>query len=141
MLASVVGAYYYLRIVKIMFFDEPSAAFLPVDRGDGVVMAVSALFVLLFVLAGAAGRCGARAARALHAPEPSEPNDGRRQALPPGCTPRRLDEVDSTNREAMRRVQAGERGPLWIMARRQTAGRGRSGRHGPRSPAISTPAS
>ena len=25
-LASVVGAYYYLRIVKIMYFDEPAAA-------------------------------------------------------------------------------------------------------------------
>lgn len=39
-----------------------------------------------------------------------------------------LDEVDSTNSEAMRRVQAGERGPLWILAHRQLAGRGRSGR-------------
>lgn len=42
--------------------------------------------------------------------------------------PLQLDEVDSTNSEAMRRVLAGERGPLWILARRQTAGRGRSGR-------------
>jgi BirA family biotin operon repressor/biotin-[acetyl-CoA-carboxylase] ligase len=39
-----------------------------------------------------------------------------------------LDEVGSTNREALARAQAGEAGPLWIMARRQTAGRGRSGR-------------
>lgn len=39
-----------------------------------------------------------------------------------------LDEVDSTNTEAMRRAAAGERGPLWITARRQTAGRGRAGR-------------
>ena len=39
-----------------------------------------------------------------------------------------LDEVDSTNAEAMRRAAAGERGPLWITARRQTAGRGRGGR-------------
>lgn len=38
------------------------------------------------------------------------------------------DEIDSTNSEAMRRVAAGERGPLWILAHRQTAGRGRSGR-------------
>ena len=28
--ASVVGAYYYLRIVKIMYFDEPEGAFEPV---------------------------------------------------------------------------------------------------------------
>lgn len=40
----------------------------------------------------------------------------------------RLEAVDSTNAEAMRRAQAGERGPLWIMADTQTAGRGRSGR-------------
>jgi BirA family biotin operon repressor/biotin-[acetyl-CoA-carboxylase] ligase len=39
-----------------------------------------------------------------------------------------LEEVDSTNAEARRRAEAGERGPLWITARRQTAGRGRRGR-------------
>lgn len=39
-----------------------------------------------------------------------------------------LDQVGSTNREAFQRAEAGEVGPLWIMARRQTAGRGRSGR-------------
>jgi BirA family biotin operon repressor/biotin-[acetyl-CoA-carboxylase] ligase len=39
-----------------------------------------------------------------------------------------LDETDSTNDEARRRAAAGEPGPLWIMARRQTAARGRRGR-------------
>ncbi len=39
-----------------------------------------------------------------------------------------LDETDSTNAEARRRAEAGETGPLWITARRQTAGRGRRGR-------------
>lgn len=39
-----------------------------------------------------------------------------------------LEEVGSTNREAFARAEAGETGPLWIVARRQTAGRGRSGR-------------
>ena len=39
-----------------------------------------------------------------------------------------LDEVDSTNEEARRRTTAGEKGPLWIIARRQSAGRGRRGR-------------
>ena len=39
-----------------------------------------------------------------------------------------LDEIDSTNTEAMRRIAAGERGPLWITAKVQTAGKGRSGR-------------
>ena len=40
----------------------------------------------------------------------------------------RLDEIDSTNAEAMRLAGSGERGPLWIIADRQTAARGRSGR-------------
>ena len=39
-----------------------------------------------------------------------------------------LEETGSTNTEAFRRAAAGEAGPLWIMARRQTQGRGRSGR-------------
>jgi BirA family biotin operon repressor/biotin-[acetyl-CoA-carboxylase] ligase len=39
-----------------------------------------------------------------------------------------FDEIDSTNAEALRRMRAGERGPLWITAERQTAGRGRRGR-------------
>lgn len=39
-----------------------------------------------------------------------------------------LDEVDSTNAEARRRADAGETGPVWVMAHRQTAGRGRRGR-------------
>ncbi|MFC5374664.1 biotin--[acetyl-CoA-carboxylase] ligase [Brevundimonas faecalis] len=39
-----------------------------------------------------------------------------------------LEETDSTNAEARRRAEAGEVGPLWITARRQTAGRGRRGR-------------
>jgi BirA family transcriptional regulator, biotin operon repressor / biotin---[acetyl-CoA-carboxylase] ligase len=39
-----------------------------------------------------------------------------------------LDEVGSTNGEALARAAAGEAGPLWVVARRQTVGRGRSGR-------------
>ena len=38
------------------------------------------------------------------------------------------DTLDSTNAEALRRAAAGEAGPLWILARRQTAARGRRGR-------------
>jgi BirA family biotin operon repressor/biotin-[acetyl-CoA-carboxylase] ligase len=40
----------------------------------------------------------------------------------------RLATVDSTNAEALRRARAGERGPLWVVAASQTAGRGRRGR-------------
>lgn len=39
-----------------------------------------------------------------------------------------LDETDSTNAEARRRADAGETGPVWIVAQRQSAGRGRRGR-------------
>lgn len=39
-----------------------------------------------------------------------------------------FDELDSTNEEARRMAIAGERGPLWLTATRQTAGRGRRGR-------------
>lgn len=49
-------------------------------------------------------------------------------ALPPGHRFVRFDTVDSTNAEALRLAEAGERGPLWVWAHAQTAGRGRSGR-------------
>ena len=39
-----------------------------------------------------------------------------------------LGEIDSTNAEARRLIEAGERGPLWIVAKRQSKGRGRLGR-------------
>ncbi|MGD9542951.1 MAG: biotin--[acetyl-CoA-carboxylase] ligase [Methylocystis sp.] len=39
-----------------------------------------------------------------------------------------LESVDSTNDEARRLIEAGERGPLWIVAARQTRGHGRLGR-------------
>ena len=39
-----------------------------------------------------------------------------------------FDELDSTNAEARRRAEAGEITSAWIVARRQTAGRGRRGR-------------
>ena len=39
-----------------------------------------------------------------------------------------IEQIDSTNSEALRRAAAGETGPLWIRAKRQTHGRGRSGR-------------
>jgi BirA family biotin operon repressor/biotin-[acetyl-CoA-carboxylase] ligase len=38
------------------------------------------------------------------------------------------DALDSTNAEARRRAEAGQGGPVWITAARQTAGRGRRGR-------------
>jgi NADH-quinone oxidoreductase subunit N len=48
-LSSVVSAFYYLRIVKLMYFDEPALAFdRPIGVKLGVVLAISSLFTLLF---------------------------------------------------------------------------------------------
>src|SRR3954468_4907974 len=46
----VIGAYYYVRVVKIMYFDEPQAAFEPMSAGVQVVLAVSTFVVLVFWL-------------------------------------------------------------------------------------------
>ncbi|MEQ1652715.1 MAG: NADH-quinone oxidoreductase subunit NuoN, partial [Hyphomicrobium sp.] len=48
-LASVVGAYYYLRIVKVMFFDESKAGFAPIRMKENVVMLAALVLVLCFV--------------------------------------------------------------------------------------------
>jgi NADH-quinone oxidoreductase subunit N len=45
---SVVGAYYYLAIVKVMYFDEPKTAVDPVRIEVGGVLAVAGLFNMLF---------------------------------------------------------------------------------------------
>jgi NADH-quinone oxidoreductase subunit N len=50
-LTSVVGAFYYLRLVKLMYFDEPTGVFdRPIGVKLGVVLAASSLFTLLFFL-------------------------------------------------------------------------------------------
>ncbi|TQI76903.1 NADH dehydrogenase subunit N [Bosea sp. AK1] len=49
-LTSVVGAYYYLRLVKVMYFDEPKPAFETSDLGVRAVLLVSAVFVLVLSL-------------------------------------------------------------------------------------------
>jgi NADH-quinone oxidoreductase subunit N len=49
-LASVVGAYYYLAIVKIMYFDEAVEGFSAMPNELKVVLAVCGLFNILFFL-------------------------------------------------------------------------------------------
>jgi BirA family biotin operon repressor/biotin-[acetyl-CoA-carboxylase] ligase len=51
-----------------------------------------------------------------------------RPALPQGYRLSWHETLDSTSEEAKRRAEAGERGPLWIVAERQSEGRGRHGR-------------
>jgi NADH-quinone oxidoreductase subunit N len=57
---SVVGAYYYLRIVKVMYFDDALEPFDPMAAGVKGVLVVSTAVVVLFwlvpaPLVGAAG--------------------------------------------------------------------------------------
>jgi NADH-quinone oxidoreductase subunit N len=47
-LSSVVGAYYYLRIIKIMYFDEPAEKFEPMSGALQGVLAISGLLVIFF---------------------------------------------------------------------------------------------
>ena len=47
-LLSVVGAYYYLRIVKIMYFDAPAERFEPMQAPLAAVLGVSGGFILLY---------------------------------------------------------------------------------------------
>jgi NADH-quinone oxidoreductase subunit N len=47
-LASVVGCYYYLLIVKVMYFDDPAPAFDPMGNALRTMVAVTGLFVILF---------------------------------------------------------------------------------------------
>ena len=121
--ASVIGAYYYLRIVYLMYFGEAVGAARRADA-DAALGAAGGLG------AGDGGRrrqplrgrgdrrLGRRDARAVADGAPGRP----------GSAARSCDELDSTNAEALRRAAAGEAGPVWILARRQTAARGRRGR-------------
>jgi NADH-quinone oxidoreductase subunit N len=47
-LTSVIGAYYYLRVVKIMYFDQPVEAFDPRPTSLSFVAAASGLFTAFF---------------------------------------------------------------------------------------------
>jgi NADH-quinone oxidoreductase subunit N len=47
---SVVGAYYYLAIIKVMYFDEPAEGFYEMPYELRVVLAVCGLFNILFFL-------------------------------------------------------------------------------------------
>jgi NADH-quinone oxidoreductase subunit N len=49
-LASVVGAYYYLAIIKTMYFDEPEKDFAPMPDELKVVLGITGLFNILFFI-------------------------------------------------------------------------------------------
>eukprot|EP01035_Chromulina_nebulosa_P009887 gene9887-13326_t len=108
-LASVVGCFYYLMIVKVMYFDEPLAKLDPMRGELRTVLAVAGLFNVLFFVYPAplmVFSLGPRAAAA-------------------GYQLATFEQTGSTNTEAMERARQGERCPTWFVARVQTAGRGR----------------
>jgi NADH-quinone oxidoreductase subunit N len=49
-LASVIAAYYYIRIVKLMYFDAPKGKFLPLQWRTAAVMGAATLFIVLAFL-------------------------------------------------------------------------------------------
>ena len=50
-LTSVIGAFYYLRIIKVMYFDEPSVALdKPIGGEITFVLTVSTVFIVFFIL-------------------------------------------------------------------------------------------
>jgi NADH-quinone oxidoreductase subunit N len=65
-LTSVIGAYYYLLIVKVMYFDDPAEEFAPMPHALQAVLGVAALFnILFFVYPGPLIEAAAAAAKSL----------------------------------------------------------------------------
>ncbi len=65
--ASVIGAYYYLRIIKTMYFDAPAAPFRPVQSyiEASVILVSSVVLVVGYLLIPLLGNASAAAAKAL----------------------------------------------------------------------------
>ena len=65
--ASVIGAFYYLKIIKTMYFDEPAAAYAPAGSRleNGLIAACAAFIVLGYLFIPALGSEAAAAASAL----------------------------------------------------------------------------
>jgi NADH-quinone oxidoreductase subunit N len=63
-LASVVGAFYYLRVIKLMWFDESAGGFEPMATELKLVLGLSTAFVFLYPLfGGVVGRLAETAAK------------------------------------------------------------------------------
>ena len=126
MIATVVGAYYYLRIVKLMYFDEPTGELRAgARRTDGRACRLGRAHDRLPRHRRAAGArrrhgCGEPLLRMAFALGPSATAAGYRLAA--------YETIGSTSTEALERARQGDAGRLWIVARAQTAGHGRRGR-------------
>ena len=123
-LASVVGAFYYLTIIKVMYFDEPAGQLEPMRIELRTVLAVAGLFnIFFFVYPGPLVSVATAAAKSLFLGWPSSLGPTRPYRRATGLAA--FDQVGSTNAEAMARARDGERGPMWFVTTEQTAGRGR----------------
>ncbi len=64
-LSSVIGAYYYMRLIKIMYFDDALEGFDKPDLSTGLVMTVCAVLMVVFILLPEPLLSGADAAAAV----------------------------------------------------------------------------
>ncbi|AMW35238.1 NADH-quinone oxidoreductase subunit NuoN [Haematospirillum jordaniae] len=48
-LSSVVAAFYYIRVIKVMYFDEPSETFDPVPSSNTLILSGTAFFTTFFL--------------------------------------------------------------------------------------------
>ena len=121
-IASVIGAFYYLRIVYLMYFGEAAE---PLDgRMPALHWALLAVSALAMVL-GVVNLFGVESARRRGG------GDARALAMtrwPAGVGREIHAELDSTNAEALRRAAARRGRAALDLARGQTAARGRRGR-------------
>ena len=122
-LASVVGAYYYLAIVKVMYFDEPAgAARSDADRAAHACWRSRACSTSCSSSIRRRWSARRRSRRSRCSRWRSR-SVRRRKRRATGSLA--FDRLGSTNAEAMARARAGERGPIWFVTTEQTAGRGR----------------
>ena len=124
-MTSVVSAFYYLRVVKVMYFDEPVPGFdRPISAELKGVVFVTAVVTLFFFVASRTGH-GRRGSGGCG---PLRPMTRSQPVLPAGYRLVFYDSIGSTNDEAKRLARDGAaEGPL-VWALEQTAGRGRRGR-------------
>ena len=63
-IASVIGAFYYLRVVKVMWFDEPEQGFVAMASELKLVLIVTGVFTVFYVvIAGPMSTMATAAAR------------------------------------------------------------------------------
>ena len=125
--ASVVGAFYYLRIVKVMYFDEPLDRVRPADRAElkGVLVGHRRSDDVLHPVARP-DRRRRRGGGGLGAV--SRDDRERRRRCPQDFRLLHFATIGSTNDEAKALARAGAADGTLVWADEQTAGRGRRGR-------------